>query len=239
MRSFFVWRVLLFALIGLFVSGAEAKSKSRADTKSSAHKQYEFVDPQDTEHWVSQFNAEVDRYSNADYLYGNITTSRHNWSFQLGGQNIPLTAGNPTVPFVYAGVIKQIDLNSLFNFTVGSVLGSYTNTFTFLNFDYVTFGVNREDYTLAVGPYYANKDLTETVSKVGYVIFWNYNVWDFSINGSYLSGDNNISGLSANLGYNINRYLQPYLGFGDVAPNLACELCSQYYYMALGFNFNF
>lgn len=230
-------RVLLFMLLASIpMAESVAKTKSKGDTRSVAHKQMEFVDPQNTENWVSQLNVEVDRYMSTDYLYSSITTSSHNWSFQIGEQNAPLSVGDPTVPFVYAGITKQFDLNSLFNITIGSQFGSYTNAFTFLNFDYATFGVNNNDYTLAIGPYYANKELSETSNKVGYVIFWNYNLWNFTINGSYISGSNNMSGLAANVGYNVNRYFQPYVGFGDVAPNLSCDQCSQYYYMALGFN---
>lgn len=238
MNIFFVRVFLLLLFAGMSISICEAKTKSKGETKSAAHKQFEYVDPQNTEHWVSQLNVEVDRYMSSDYLYSNITTSSHNWSFQIGEQNTPLTTGDTTVPFVYAGVTKQFDLNKWFNFTVGSQFGSYTNTFTFLNFDYATFGINNNEYTLAIGPYYANKELTETFSKIGYVIFWNYNLWRFSINGSYISGSNNMSGLAANIGFNVNRYFQPYVGFGDVAPNLACDQCNQYYYMALGFNLN-
>ena len=238
MNSFFIRVFLLLLLPGISITDIQAKTKSKGDSKSAAHKQFEFIDPKDTQHWVSQLNVEVDRYMSADYLYSSITTSSQNWSFQIGEQNAPLTTADPTVPFVYAGVTKQFDLNSWFNFTVGSQIGSYTNSFTFLNFNYATFGINNNDYTLAIGPYYANKALTETVNKVGYAIFWNYNVWNFTINGSYISGANNMSGLAANLGYNINRYFQPYVGFGDVAPNLGCDQCSQYYFMALGFNLN-
>jgi hypothetical protein len=222
----------------LFVANSLAKTASKSISKSAAHKQVDLVDPQNTDHWVTQFNTEVDRYVNSDYLYTSITTSSHNWSFQVGEQNAPLTVGNPTVPMVYFGVTKQIDLGDWFNLTLGSQMGSYTNAFTYLTFDYASVGINKKDYTLAIGPYYANKPLSETVNKAGYILFWNYTISGFSINGSYISGNNNMSGLAANLAYNLTPYLQPYLGFGDVAPNLSCQQCNQYYYMALGFNVN-
>lgn len=206
---------------------------------SSAHKQFEFVNPEEGEKWTSQLNAEVDRYQSADYLYTNVTSSINNWSFQIGEQNAPLSLGDPAVPLVYGGVAKQIELNDKFNVTVGTQIGSYTNSFTFLNFDYATLGIDSDDDMLAIGPYYANKEITETVDKIGYIIIWNYEIFDFSINGSYISGDNSMSGLAVNLGYDVNRYLQPYLGFGDAAPNMSCSQCSQYYYMAVGLNVNF
>lgn len=228
-----VCTLLLILVIGS--PDVEARSKSR----SVAHKQIDNIDPHPGDHWLSQVNLEIDRYADADYLYGNITTSKNNWSFQLGGQNIPLTISSQTVPMLHAGVVKQFDLNPWLNFSLGSQFGSYTNRFTFLSFDYATLGFNQYDLSLAIGPYYANKELTETFSKVGYMLSWNYNIKRFSLNGSYISGGHNISGLSANLGYNINKFLQPYLGFGDVAPNLSCEKCNQYYYVAAGLNVNF
>jgi hypothetical protein len=230
-------KIRLIILLAACIAG-NAEAKSKDNSKSVAHKQIELIDPQDTETWVSQFNLETDRYQNTDYLYTSITTTSHNWSLQIGAQNAPLSPGDPTVPLAYAGISKQIDITPVFNITLSSQIGSYTNAFSFLNFDYATFGVNTSDYTLAIGPYYVNKPLSETVNKIDYIVFWNYNWQSFTINGSYISGDNAMSGLAANLGYNINRYLQPYIGFGDVAPNLSCQQCSQYYYLALGFNLN-
>lgn len=227
--------ILAILLLVLGLSDTEARSKSR----STAHKQIDNIDPHSGDHWLSQINVEVDRYSDADYLYSSITTSKNNWSFQFGGQNIPITASSQIVPLLHAGVVKQFDINSWLNFTLGSQFGSYAHAFTFTNFDYATIGVNQYDLSLAIGPYYANKELTETFSKIGYIVSWNYSLQQFTVNGSYISGSHNMSGLSANLGYNINKYVQPYLGFGDVAPNLSCEKCSQYYYMALGLNLIF
>lgn len=233
---------LLISLLPFIFDHAYAEqhtAEQKMRQRSMAHKQFEFVDPQESGEWTSQFNAEVDRYQYADYLYSSVTTSVNNWSFQVGEQNAPLSASDATVPFVYAGITKQLDLNELFNITIGAQAGSYTNSFTFLNFDYATFGINKQDYTLAIGPYYGNKEITETFAKIGYIIVWNYNIFDFSINGNYISGNNNMSGLAINVGYNINRYLQPYIGFGDTAQKIACDQCTQYYYMALGLNVNF
>jgi hypothetical protein len=231
---------ILLALAHQIAAAASSKdrSQSKTDAKSAAHKQIDYIDPQNTEHWVTQANVEADVYNTGSYLYSSITSSSHNWSVQLGGQNIPLTPGDPTVPFIYGGLTRQFDFNDWLNLTLGSQIGSYSNSFTFLNFDYATLGLNYHQLSLAVGPYYANQELTETVSTIGYIVFWNYNYDDFTINGNYISGANNINGLSANIGYNINRYLQPYVGFGDVAPNLSCNQCAQYYYMAFGINLN-
>jgi hypothetical protein len=134
---------------------------------------------------------------------------------------------------------KQFAIEPWLNLTLVSQVGSYTSGFNFLNYEYLSLGVNRYDLSLAVGPYYANRTLTETVSKIAYTLAWSYFFRGFTLSGNYLSGDNNLSGLSANLAYSFNRYLQPYLGFGDVAPNLRCSQCTPYYYMAVGLNLNF
>lgn len=217
------------------IDDAEARSKSR----TTAHKQIDYLDPHSGGQWLSQFNVEVDRYMNADYFYTSLTTSKNNWSLQLGGQNIPLNTNTQALPYLYTGVARQFDINPWLSVTAGSQIGSYTNTFTFLNFDYLSLGFTKNNLSFAVGPYYANKELTETFSKIGYTIVWSYSIHGFSLNGNYISGDSNLSGLSANLGYNINRHLQPYLGFGDVAPNLSCNKCNQYYYMAIGLNLSY
>ena len=228
---------LVFCILGLTITvdTANARSKSR----STAHKQIDYTDPHPGEYWLTQLNTEVDRYTNADYLYTSLTTSKNNWSFQIGGQNIPLTADTGTQTYLYTGIAKQIDITPWLNITAGSHAGSYTNQFSFLNFDYLNLGITKNNLNVAVGPYYANKELTETFSKIGYTVTWNYFLYKFVLNGSYISGKNNLSGLTTNLGYNINRHIQPYLGFGDVAPNLSCDKCNPYYYMAIGVNLNY
>ncbi|NBV75139.1 MAG: hypothetical protein EBR59_04000 [Methylococcaceae bacterium] len=59
-------RIVALSLLGFCAATdtAQARSKSR----STAHKQIDSLDPHPGEHWLSQFNFEVDRYMSADYL---------------------------------------------------------------------------------------------------------------------------------------------------------------------------
>lgn len=238
MNQFSFKMIWLLVTVLAFSPMAWAKSRKAAH-RSDAHKQFDYFDANEDSAWVGQFTLETDRYQAVDFFYTSLTLSRHNWTLELGEQNLALNGGNSTDSLVYVGISKQFDLTPWFSVSVSSHNGRYSQHFAYTNMDYVTFSLNDGGNGIAIGPYYANAWLSETSNVVGYIALWNVGYQRFNLNGSYLSGTSNISGLSVNLAFELDRHLQPYLGFGDTAPNLQCQPCSQYYYLALGMNINF
>ena len=136
--------------------------------------------------------------------------------------------------------------------------GTVLTGVTIQSFNYVStvFMLPEWGVTLAIGPYYANSQMSgninaqnKGVSLISFFMGLGY-LWDkWSINTSYITSYSNVGGLNMDIGYQVGAFT-PFIGWGLSTPapvqNIdsgtglsAMEKSPIFYYYSMGLNINF
>jgi len=165
------------------------------------------------------FSLESNLYQEGVFYSPTISNTIKEFSFGINAQNISTF---DTQDSVYGSIIwnhKVIDDFSLF---IGTMVGSNIHEFQLDTYSYS--GINYDfdnTFSVVIGPALEDKHvllslgITKTIDKLQIVT-------------NYISGNKNMSGYGMNVGYQINKNFQPYIGYGNSGES----------YMTLGFNYS-
>jgi hypothetical protein len=165
-------------------------------------------------------NLESNVYQGTVYLSPQIEYSAKNgWDFSVASYNIPVQgSGAQNFEYdTYFGISKTFQFNKDVQFLIGTQNGSTIlakphewHQFHFANIRYDVFS----PFTVYIGPYYSNQQLTTTVNQVGFMTGFQLKIVPniFHITGDYVSGHQNVSGAVINLQWFVFPKFQLYTG---------------------------
>ena len=169
-----------------------------------------------------------------------------------------MLSGSNAGAATYLSLAYTYPLYKYFALSVGTMNGTVLTGVTIQSFNYVStvFMLPEWGVTLAIGPYYANSQMSgninaqnKGVSLISFFMGLGY-LWDkWSINTSYITSYSNVGGLNMDIGYQVGAFT-PFIGWGLSTPapvqNIdsgtglsAMEKSPIFYYYSMGLNINF
>jgi hypothetical protein len=191
------------------------------------------------------FNYEADIYRVGTTSNFSANYTIDGWSVGLAMYNIqfigPTASDNnnfQVAPFL--SISKTLFLTDTLSLQLGTQLGTVLVNLAPRPFYIFEYGVLNKQLTdwlsIQSGVYHGNKDITYTVGTTGYIMGTQIDLMpkELVFQGTYVSGNNNVSGATINLLYSKYKMFQPYIGVGVPEKNNGNE-----FYGILGFNLTF
>jgi hypothetical protein len=188
------------------------------------------------------FSLESNTYENVTYLNPGITYSHSGYNIGISSQNVPVHSSGAQnyESDTYLNLSKVFTISDKFTTTVGAqsgyVIKGPLNKDTLHLYDYLDFKYRPFDkISLHVGPYYVNRNLSTTISYIGFQTgFRIILIQDvIKLNVDYVSGRSNVSGAISQITYKSTiDGLSPYLGVGIPETKSGNE-----FYGIIGFNY--
>jgi hypothetical protein len=225
---------LMFSTV-ILAAGGKAHVKVKAHIKVIRT----INQPTNDNSWLVNNELDIYRVGSTENIAGNITMS--GWTLGLQMNNIqvigPVQYGNNNFqinPMV--ALAKSFKLTNSTEIQTGTMWGTvFVNLHPRPKYNF-NYAIVSQDFTeflnLHGGIYYANRWITYTTNKVGYMVGFELKFTkDFSMQGDYISDHSNVSGAVVNFNYKVNNNFQTYVGVGIPERNNGNE-----FYGIVGFN---
>lgn len=234
---------LLFFTVSLYTVNslaAAAKSKVKTHSKINVARTINNQNKQDL-----TFNAEADIYRIGSTANFSVNYANSGWSIGLSFYNIqfigPTASDNNNFQIApFLNISKTFTIDKLTSFQVGTQIGTVlVNVKPRPLYDFNYFLVNRKLFdwlSIQAGMYHANKYITYSVGTLGYIVGTEivFIPKTLTFQATYVSANNNVSGATVNLLYNVTDNVQTYIGVGVPEKNNGNE-----FYGIVGLNLSF
>jgi hypothetical protein len=216
---------------------AVSKAKVKLHTKINVTKGINSSSKEDL-----TINYEADIYRIGTTSNFNVNYNIAGWSLGLAMYNLqfigpPVTDNNNFQIAPFLNIAKTFNINDIFSAQIGIQTGTVLINLhprPFYIFEYGTINTKITNWSnIQTGVYHGNKDITYSVGTTGYIVGAQVDIIPKNLvfQGTYISGNSNVSGATINLLYTKYKHLQPYVGVGVPETNSGNE-----FYGIIGFN---